>query len=69
MNALMLLAFVALSHGDAVGAMTFDAADGAQTMGAHHRLRTPPPGRGTRESLPSTQAIRIDLTCAVIDGW
>ena len=30
LNALMLLAFVALSHGDAVGAMTFGAADGAQ---------------------------------------
>lgn len=30
LNALMLLAFVALSHGDAVGAMTFGAADGEQ---------------------------------------
>ncbi len=30
LNALMLLAFVALSHGDAVGAMTFGVADGAQ---------------------------------------
>lgn len=30
LNALMLLAFVALSHGDAVGAMTFGAAAGAQ---------------------------------------
>jgi uncharacterized protein (DUF58 family) len=30
LNALMLLAFVALHHGDAVGAMTFGAADGAQ---------------------------------------
>jgi uncharacterized protein (DUF58 family) len=30
LNALMLLAFVALSHGDAVGAMTFGIADGAQ---------------------------------------
>jgi uncharacterized protein (DUF58 family) len=30
LNALMLLAFVALSQGDAVGAMTFGVADGAQ---------------------------------------
>jgi uncharacterized protein (DUF58 family) len=30
LNALMLLAFVALSHGDAVGATTFGVADGAQ---------------------------------------
>jgi len=30
LNALMLLAFVALSHGDAVGAMTFGVADGVQ---------------------------------------
>jgi uncharacterized protein (DUF58 family) len=30
LNALMLLAFVALSHGDAVGAMTFGVADGEQ---------------------------------------
>jgi uncharacterized protein (DUF58 family) len=30
LNALMLLAFVALSHGDAVGAMTFGVADSAQ---------------------------------------
>jgi uncharacterized protein (DUF58 family) len=30
LNALMLLAFVALNHGDAVGAMTFGVADGAQ---------------------------------------
>ena len=30
LNALMLLAFVALRHGDAVGAMTFGVADGAQ---------------------------------------
>jgi uncharacterized protein (DUF58 family) len=30
LNALMLLAFVALCHGDAVGAMTFGVADGAQ---------------------------------------
>jgi uncharacterized protein (DUF58 family) len=30
LNALMLLAFAALSHGDAVGAMTFGVADGAQ---------------------------------------
>jgi uncharacterized protein (DUF58 family) len=30
LNALMLLAFVALSHGDAVGAMTFGVAEGTQ---------------------------------------
>ncbi len=30
LNALMLLAFVALSHGDAVGAMTFGGGDGAE---------------------------------------
>ncbi len=39
LNALMLLAFVALSHGDAVGAMTFGAADGAQKRFAPRKGR------------------------------
>ena len=39
LNALMLLAFVALSHGDAVGAITFGAADGAQKRFAPRKGR------------------------------
>ncbi len=39
LNALMLLAFVALSHGDAVGAMTFGVADGAQKRFAPRKGR------------------------------
>ncbi len=45
LNALMLLAFVALSHGDAVGAMTFGVADGAQ------RRFAPRKGRKTLNAL------------------
>jgi uncharacterized protein (DUF58 family) len=39
LNALMLLAFVALSQGDAVGAMTFGVADGAQKRFAPRKGR------------------------------
>ncbi len=39
LNALMLLAFVALSHGDAVGAMTFGVADGEQKRFAPRKGR------------------------------
>jgi uncharacterized protein (DUF58 family) len=39
LNALMLLAFVALSHGDAVGAMTFGVAEGAQKRFAPRKGR------------------------------
>ena len=39
LNALMLLAFVALSHGDAVGAMTFGVADGMQKRFAPRKGR------------------------------
>jgi uncharacterized protein (DUF58 family) len=39
LNALMLLAFVALSHGDAVGAMTFGTADGSQKRFAPRKGR------------------------------
>ena len=39
LNALMLLAFVALSHGDAVGAMTFGVAEGAQRRVAPRKGR------------------------------
>jgi uncharacterized protein (DUF58 family) len=39
LNALMLLAFVALSHGDAVGAMTFGTVDGMQKRFAPRKGR------------------------------
>ena len=39
LNALMLLAFVALSHGDAVGAMTFGVAEGTQKRFAPRKGR------------------------------
>jgi uncharacterized protein (DUF58 family) len=39
LNALMLLAFVALSHGDAVGAMTFGVAEGMQKRFAPRKGR------------------------------
>lgn len=57
LNALMLLAFVALSHGDAVGAMTFGTAEGLQKRFA--------PRKG-REALNGLMAAFADVEPAAL---
>ena len=64
LNALMLLAFVALSHGDAVGAMTFGVADGAQKRFA------PRKGRQTLNALMADLAdVEASTSPAMPSGW